>query len=133
MEIQDNYIRHIYSLETITDGDTITALVELGYRHIGRITFRFKGINTAEMKSAKGSARYKLALEAKNYVEQILKLHKVRVYSEKFEDGGFGRFLGTMYYFKNDKWIDLNQELLDLGLAQKYYLGASKDFGEWKE
>lgn len=132
MEIQDNYIRHIHSIESIKDGDTITALVELGYNHIGRITFRFAGINTAEMKSPKGTERYTLAHKAKDYVASILKDHKVRVYSEKFEDGGFGRYLGVMYYDKDGKWINLNQELLDKKLAQVYYLGASKDFGEFK-
>lgn len=132
MEIQDNYIRHIYKIEEVSDGDTITALVEMGYDKIDRIRFRFTGINTAEMKSAKGSQRYKLAVEAKTYVQNVLTNHKVRVHSEKFEDGGFGRYLGIMYYEKNGKWINLNQELLDKGLAQKYYLGASKDFGEWK-
>lgn len=131
MEIQDNYVRHIYTIEKITDGDTITAIAELGYNILGRITFRFSGINTAEMKSKIDTERYELAIKAKEYVENILKNHKVRVHSEKFTDGGFGRFLGVMYYEKDGQWINLNKELLDIGLAQEYYKGASKDFGEF--
>lgn len=132
MLIQDNYVRHIYAIQEITDGDTIKAIVEMGYNHVDRIEFRFTGINTAEKKSQKGTLRYKLAMDAIAYVTDKLMNHKVRVHSEKFEDGGFGRFLGIMYYEKNGKWINLNDELLDKGLAQKYYLGASKDFGEFK-
>lgn len=129
--IQDNYVRHMHSIESIYDGDTITAIVEMGYDHIDRIEFRFTGINTAEMKSQKDTLRYKLAVEAKDYVTDKLMNHKVRVYSYKFKSGGFGRYLGVMYYLQDGKWINLNQELLDVGLAQVYYEGASKDFGDW--
>lgn len=130
--IQDNYIRHIHSIERIQDGDTITAIVELGFNNLGRITFRFKGINTAETKSTKGTERYQLAVSAKSYVADVLSKYKVRIHSEKFEDGGFGRYLGTMHYEKDGEWISLNKELLDKGLAQVYYKGASKDYGVWK-
>jgi endonuclease YncB( thermonuclease family) len=132
MIIQDNYIRHIYAIEEIKDGDTLVAVAELGYDVLGRITFRFKGINTAEKNSNKNSKRYQLAMDAKNYVNKVMENHRVRVHSEKFEKGGFGRYLGTMYYEKDGKWIDLNQEMVDKGLAQIYYKGASKDYGEFK-
>lgn len=133
MIIEDNYIRHIHSIERVIDGDTIIALVELGYNIIGKVTFRFADINTAELRSEKGSVRYKLAHKAKDYVDDKLNNSEVRVHSEKFRDGGFGRYLGVMYYLNDDnEWINLNQELLNIGLAQEYYEGASKDFDEWK-
>lgn len=133
MEIQDNYIRNVYQIINIQDGDTFTALIDVGYDNFRKIKFRFKGINTAEIKGSKG-LRMELAKKAKIYVEQVLKDKKICIHSERFEDGGFGRYLGTIYY-QNEKgeWINLNQELLDKGLAQHYYLGASKDFGAWKE
>jgi micrococcal nuclease len=129
--IQDNYVRHIYAIEDIYDGDTITAIVELGYDVLGRAKFRFLGINTAEMKSVKSSQRYKLAQQAKTYVEEILKNHKVRVESTKFKEDSFGRYLGTMFYEKDGEWVNLNQELIEKGLAEIYYKGASKNYGEF--
>jgi micrococcal nuclease len=132
MMIQDNYIRDVHSIERVVDGDTVDAIVELGYGQLGRVTFRFKGINTAEKNSSKNSRRYKLAMEAKDYVNNVLTKHRVRVLSEKFETGGFGRYLGSMYYEKDGNWVDLNQELLDKGLAEVYYKGASKNYGEFK-
>jgi hypothetical protein len=39
--------------------------------------------------------------------------------------------LATIYYEENGEWINLNEDLLAKGLAQTYYPGASKDFGEW--
>lgn len=132
MEIQDNYIRHIYKIESVYDGDTLTAIVETGYNGLDRVKFRLKGINTAEIKSKKGTPRFILAQEAKTYVELIVDKYKTRVHSEEFKDGGFGRFQGVIYYYRDETWINLNEELLKLGLAQIYYEGASKDFGEWK-
>jgi endonuclease YncB( thermonuclease family) len=134
MEIQDNYIRHIYAIEDIHDGDTITAIAELGYDRLDRIVFRFKAINTAEVGKEKkqSEARVKLANDAKAYVENKILNHKVRVYSEKFKKAGFGRYEGIIFYLDNGEWINLNDELFAIGLAQKYYPGASKDFGEFK-
>jgi endonuclease YncB( thermonuclease family) len=131
MNIEDNYIRHLYCIERIIDGDTIVAIAELGYDSLNRIIFRFKDINTAEKNSEEGTKRFQLARDAKAYVENVMENHKVRVYSEKFKKGGFGRYLGIMYYEKDGQWIDLNKEMLDKGLAQAYYKGASKDYGEW--
>jgi micrococcal nuclease len=132
MKIQDNYIRHIYSIESIYDGDTLTAIVESGYDGLDRIKFRLKGINTAEMKGSHGM-RLALAHSAKDYLTEKTTNHKVRVHSERFETGGFGRYLGTLFY-ENDKgeWINLNLEMIEKGIAQEYYKGASKDFGAWK-
>lgn len=132
MEIKDNYVRDIHSIVNIHDGDTFTAIVETGYNGLGRVTFRLKGINTAEVGKKQSEQRTKLSEQAKAYVTDKVKNHKVRVVSEKFESGGFGRYLGVIYYENNGKWINLNQELLDKKLAQTYYLGASKDFGEFK-
>lgn len=133
MEIQDNYIRNIYQIIDIHDGDTFTALVDVGYDNFRKVKFRFKGINTAELNSKSKGLRLELAKKAKEYVTNILKNKKIRVHSERFEDGGFGRYLATIYY-QNDEgeWVNLNQELIDKGLAQHYYLGASKDYGVWK-
>lgn len=131
MNIQDNYIRHVYAIERITDGDTVTLIVESGFNGLDRVTVRFKGINTAEMKSKKGTERYKLAHEAKDYVEEILQNHKIRIHSEKFEQDGFKRYLGTLYYENDGFWVNLNEELIQVGLAQVYYKGASKDYGEF--
>lgn len=132
MIIQDNYIRHIYKIEDIHDGDTLRAIIETGYNSLDRVTFRLKGINTAEINS-KQPFRLALAKKAKGYLQDKVENHKVRVLSEKFEKGGFGRYLGTLFYENEQgEWINLNDELLDTGLAQSYYKGASKDEGEWK-
>lgn len=131
MNIEDNYTRAIHSIEGIHDGDTVTALVEVGFNSISRVTFRLESINTAEIRKGQSDERMQLSTDAKSHVESRLRDHPVRVVSKKFKSGGFGRYLGVLYYQDGKEWVNLNQEMLDLGLAQKYYLGASKDFGEF--
>jgi endonuclease YncB( thermonuclease family) len=133
MIIQDNYTRHIYSIESIHDGDTVKAIVESGFNGLDRVTFRLDGINTAEVgKKNQSELRMRLSEEAKAYVIDKVENHKVRVVSEKFKSGGYGRYLGVIYYEQDGDWHNLNQELLDLKLAQTYYPGASKETGDFK-
>jgi endonuclease YncB( thermonuclease family) len=132
MEIKDNYVRNIFAIIDVHDGDTIKALVETGFDVLSRVTFRLAGINTAEVKKKQSEERVKLGLNARDYVKEITSKYKSRVVSERFESGGFGRYLGVVFYEKDGNWINLNQELLDLKLAQTYYLGASKEQGEFK-
>lgn len=133
MEIQDSYIRNVFQVVDVHDGDTFTALIEVGFDTYRKVKFRLKGINTAELSNKSKGLRWELAVKAKEYVSNILKNKKIRIYSEGFEDGGFGRYLATVYYQNdNGEWVNLNEELLNQGLAQHYYVGASKDFGEWK-
>jgi endonuclease YncB( thermonuclease family) len=126
----DGFRRDLYQILDVHDGDTVTALVENGFDSLRRITFRLKDINTAEMKS-KTEERKILAEKAKEFVISTLEGKQVGVESYKFKDGGFSRYLGVIYYLEDGEWINLNEQLLQLGLAQGYYKGASKDQGTW--
>ena len=127
----DTFRRDILQIINIHDGDTLTALVENGFDDIRRITFRLDGINTAEITS-KTEERKALANNAKAYVQAKLEGKQVGVESIKFKDGSFSRYLGVIYYLENGEWKNLNQELLQIHLAQVYHEGASKDEGEFK-
>lgn len=126
MDIQDNYIRHVYELVDIHDGDTISVIVESGFDGLDRLKLRLKGINTAEL-SSETQVRIELANKAKEFVKDRIEGKKIRIHSEKFKSGGFGRYLATIFYFEDNQWKNLNEELLASHLAQVYYLGASKD------
>jgi endonuclease YncB( thermonuclease family) len=126
----DSFKRDILEIIDIHDGDTMTALVENGYNSIGRITFRLDGINTAELTS-KTEERKILANQALAYVKDKLAGKQIGVESIKFKDGGFSRYLGIVYYLDNGEWKNLNQELLDVHLAQVFHKGASKEEGDF--
>jgi micrococcal nuclease len=132
MLIQDNYVRHAKAV-SVYDGDTLTAEVDMWKGVTFEIKIRLKGINTAEVKGSTGE-RLVLARNAKEFVQsKLLNKKEIRIHSEKFEIDGFSRLLATVYYQEKGDWINLNEELLKQGLAQVYYKGASKDYGEWKE
>jgi endonuclease YncB( thermonuclease family) len=67
-----------------------------------------------------------MAKKATKYVTEKILNKDVYVESYKFANGDFGRYLGIIYYQQGDGWINLNQELLDIGLAKVYFKGASK-------
>lgn len=127
----DSFRRDIYEIINIHDGDTLTALVENGFDDIRRITFRLDGINTAELASTTAERKV-LASKATQYVTSTLKGKQTAVESIKFKDGSFSRYLGVIYYLEDGEWKNLNQELLELHLAQVYFKGASKDEGAFK-
>jgi len=114
----------------VTDGDTIKVSVDLGYRIYPVVTIRFKGINCSD-KTLKAELSKEMAKKATKYVTDKILNKEVWVDSYKFKDGDYGRYLGIIYYQEGDKWINLNQELLDIGLAKVYFEGASKV--EWED
>lgn len=135
MNIKDNYIRKAQIVE-VHDGDTIKLHVDDGYDVIRPVTIRFSVINTAELTSHDQHLKM-LADEGRDYVKQFLG-QEIYVESYRFKEGGFGRYLGIIYYNNGTEWINLNKELLDKGLAHVYEVGKSfaeektTYEGEWK-
>jgi endonuclease YncB( thermonuclease family) len=126
----DSFRRDVKEILDIHDGDTLTAMIYDGFDDYSIITFRLDGINTAELTS-KTEERKILANNALAYVKAKLAGKQIGVESIKFKDGGFSRYLGVVYYLDNGEWKNLNQELLDVHLAQVYYKGASKEEGDF--
>jgi micrococcal nuclease len=104
----DNYIRKAL-VTHIVDGDTFDAIVDLGYGSSVEIRFRLLGVDTPE----RGQEGYQ---EAKDYLEQEIGNREVYIASRKFQKGGFGRYLGVVYYANGN----LNENLLELNLATPY-------------
>lgn len=129
--IKDNHTREAFVIG-VYDGDTITVEVLLWKGRKEEFRVRLKGINAAEMKKSTGE-RKELALKAKQFVRDRVLGKKVQIEAPKFEEDDFSRVLGTVYYMDGEEQKNLNQVLLEEHLAQVYYKGASKDFGEWKE
>lgn len=114
-----DYLYHYQALVwTVTDADTIKVDWDLGRRTRGDETIRFSRINAIERKDPKGE-------EAKKYVEDrilgktvILKTEKDTRGLTKYES--FSRFLAEVYYETPEGWINLNDELLEVGYATLY-------------
>lgn len=113
----NEYLYHYRVTEIISvwDGDTIRASVDCGFRMYAVIPFRLTGIDTPELRGD----TYDAAVASRDYLKARLETaintgRDVIIKSSKPEK--YGRWLGTIYV----DGVDINQELLDLGLAEAY-------------
>jgi micrococcal nuclease len=101
----------------VYDGDTATAIVELGFFVKAEVKIRLYGIDTPEIR---GSEREKGLLSKIRLEELILnKVVTIKTYKDKQEK--YGRWLADIY-LTNDMTKSVNTILLEEGLATKYIL-----------
>lgn len=108
----DEYARKA-KLNRVVDGDTVDLDVDLGYSITTKQRFRLLGIDTPE----RGQVGFN---EAKRKMEELLQGQSIIVVSTK--EGKYGRYLGQLYVGTTD----INQTMLDLGLAVSYDGGKRK-------
>ena len=89
--------------------------IELGFDITVNVIIRLYGINTPELRDKDPEIKAK-AYEAKQYL--VDKILDKEVIAETFLDkkGKYGRYLSVIYF----EDVNINQELVDLGLAVKY-------------
>jgi micrococcal nuclease len=101
----------------VHDGDTVTAVVELGFHITTTIKIRFLGINAPELRGETRQDAVKSRLRLVSLIlgkEVILKTHRDK--QEKF-----GRWLGEIFINENDT-KSVNQMLIDEGLAAPFMI-----------
>jgi len=102
----------------VVDGDTLDVELQHGFNIISHQRLRLARINTPEMNSPVLETREK-AKQARSWVITSVLDKKVIVESHKIEK--YGRYLAEVYYIdSNGKEVNLNDELLANGLAEKY-------------
>ena len=112
------YKAAVRAVDKVIDADTLWADVDFGFRIWGERKFRFRGINTAEMKDGGEKAR--------RYVIRVLSRVAFVVLKVSGRDK-FGRPLIDLFYLEGEpdpqKVADngkfLNQELIERGLAKR--------------
>lgn len=105
---------YIYSAKIIDvhDGDTVTAIVDLGFRIQTEIKIRLYGINTPEIT---GASREE-GLKSKQRVVGLIMGKNVILKTYKDKQEKFGRWLADIYI--NEKSTkSINQTLIEEGLA----------------
>ena len=122
--INDNTCYNYYGkVERVIDGDTAVCSVDLGFGIIlKKQSIRLHGINTPETRT-KDLVEKAAGMKAKEYVKERLKPgDKVIISSCDYDKRGkYGRMLAKIYYYdKNGKIVNLNDELLRTGLAEKF-------------
>lgn len=106
-------------IEKIIDGDTLTALIDLGFGLFIQQKLRLRGINCPEIDTEEGQ-------KAKKFVQRRLNnLSFIVIKTYKDSTDKYDRYLADIFYFKNgqdpyqvaEEGRYSNQELLDEHLA----------------
>ena len=98
----------------IIDGDTIEAMVDLGFFTWKSIRVRLYGIDTPETRT-KDLLEKEKGLAAKERLSQLLRGGEFEL--ESLGVDKYGRCLGKIYVAT----LDINQTLLNEGHAREYY------------
>ena len=101
----------------VVDGDTVDAIIDLGFGVSFNTRLRLSGIDTMETND-KDATKKALGLKAKERVKELLTNKDVTLQS--FKEDKYGRYLAEIYV--ND--IQVNQLLINEGLAVPYFGGT---------
>jgi len=101
----------------VIDGDTIEALIDLGFEIATRKTIRLHGINAPEIRGGLKEEK-EAGLRCKRRLEELLEASDGNFILTSHGVGKFGRCLGELY-IKEDE-TSLNQQLINEGLAEEY-------------
>ena len=114
----------------VVDGDTIDALVDLGFDTWKQVRIRMQGINAPESRT-RDLEEKKLGLAAKARLKEILKENKNKFILISHGVGKYGRCLGEIFVENTPGGQDLypylevsvNRVLINEGHAVEYYGG----------
>ena len=126
----DKYIYRA-KLERVVDGDTVDALIDLGFDTWVKKRIRYKGIDTWESRT-KDLDEKKLGLAAKERNKELLESISSKPGYFRLKSHGvgkYGRVLGELF-IKDNEGIEynINQTLIDEGHAYEYEGGKKKMF-----
>lgn len=113
--------RYQAQLDRVIDGDTVDAMIDLGFSTHRSIRIRFHGINTPESRT-RDKAEKKRGLAAKDRLIEILDADKGSFVIQSLGVGKYGRCLGILY---TDSLGDtsVQQTLIDEGHGVEYHGG----------
>ncbi len=103
-------------VERVIDGDTVDALVDLGFNIHIRVRVRLYGIDTLETRTRDSEEKIR-GIEAKDRLIQLLERteYQVTLISQGIDK--YGRCLGTLFVGE----ISCNQQLLIENFAVPYF------------
>ena len=105
---------YYYNAEIIKvyDGDTVTAVVDLGFDVKVKMKLRLLGIDTPELR---GDERPE-GLVSRDYLRGMILDKNVLIETKKDKSGKYGRMLATIYL--DD--LNINEHLIQEGYAEIY-------------
>ena len=108
----DDYRAYPAHVESVYDGDTLTAEFDLGFDLKLTESVRLLGIDAPEVR---GESK-EFGFISRDYLKDRINGQDVLILVPKKEREKYGRILGIIKY----EGVDINSELLELGLAKEY-------------
>lgn len=99
----------------VYDGDTVTALVDLGFLSFREMKLRLYGIDTPELRGAEKIEGRKV----RDIVREMILDKEVTINSYKDKQGKYGRYLATIIL---EDGLNINEWLVENGHAKPYLL-----------
>ncbi|WP_339624961.1 thermonuclease family protein [uncultured Winogradskyella sp.] len=99
----------------VYDGDTVTALVDLGFLSFREMKLRLYGIDTPELRGVEKVEGKKV----RDIVRRMILGKEVTINSFKDKQGKYGRYLATIVL---EDGLNINQWLVENGYAKPYLL-----------
>ena len=112
---------YIITLDRVIDGDTVDAMIDLGFDVHVKKRIRFMGINTPESRTRDLEEKAR-GLAAKDRVKELLEECNC-ITLQSHGSGKYGRCLGELFIELNDETVNLNQLLISEGHAVEYFGG----------
>ena len=107
-------------VKRVVDGDTIDAIVDLGFSTLKKVRIRFYGINAPESRT-RDLEEKKRGLAAKDRLIEILKANDNKFMLKSHGVGKFGRCLGELFVESNEESVQ--QILINEGHGVAYFGG----------
>lgn len=117
---------YIAEIVSVYDGDTVTAVIDLGFKTQVRVKVRLIGIDTPEIRT-KDLDEKKKGLETRDWLRERILNKKVLIHTK--EKGKFGRWLGMIWTLEEGKpefENSYNKQLINEGFAKEYWGGKRK-------
>ncbi len=96
----------------VYDGDTVTAMVDLGFFHFQQMRLRLYGINTPEIRGVEKEA----GIIVRDILRGLILDKEVVIHSYKDKQEKYGRYLATIMVGDSN----INHWLVDNGHAKPY-------------
>ena len=104
----------------IIDGDTVDALIDVGFSIMTKKRIRFRGINTPESRTRDKEEKVR-GLAAKDRVVELLSENDNKFVLKSYGVGKYGRCLGELFVEGHEESV--NQVLINEGHAVEYWGG----------
>lgn len=117
-EIESSLYCYKAKIIDVYDGDSVTALVDLGFHTCVEMKLRLYGIDTPELRGAERPE----GLKARNYLRELILDKEIYLQSIKDKQGKYGRYLAIIHLEKGEELLNVNEHLIKKEFAvERYY------------